>query len=98
MLTIPKGYSFKLSVVFVNHQYQISINHVTQEYILSCLHKHHGMELSLFCSLLLDSGGEVEEAMSQADRIAEMKKLHDKWCRVQDALKAMSKCINQILY
>ena len=61
-----------------------------QEYILSCLNKHHGMELSLFCSLLLDSDSEVEEAMSQVDRVNEMKKLHDQWRRVQEALRAMS--------
>ena len=39
----------------------------------------------------------MEEAMSQADRVVEMKKLHDQWCRVQDALKAMSKCVCKIL-
>ncbi|KAL5247538.1 hypothetical protein ACHWQZ_G019427 [Mnemiopsis leidyi] len=61
-----------------------------REYILSCLHKHHGMELSLFCSLLLDNEGEMEEAMSQADRVTEMRNLHDQWRRVQEALKAMT--------
>ena len=42
----------------------------------------------------------MEEAMSQADRVVEMKKLHDQWCRVQDALKAMSKyvCVQDFVF
>ena len=68
-----------------------------QEYLLTCLHKHHTMELSFLTGILLyiklDEEEEKveEEEMTQIERVDKMKLLHEKWGVVQSALKAMSK-------